>query len=254
MQNETLSAAIRTQLDQLDGAYTFYYRERDGEPIRFSNRGPDFRFRTASIIKVPIALSWFVLERGGALDRRKIAELDREARVEGAGFACALTVRSFPYADALLHMLATSDNLCTNVVIEKIGMERLNQVWREAFGLTDTRLGRKMMQPADRGSGRDNWTISADLEKWYDAIDALPEDDRNELRRLMCYCQDDNLFFRDFETDPDGFYHKTGGLPGVVNDWGFSDGKCFFLITNEVRSKSETRRIFGILGKNLLEN
>ena len=110
MQNETLSAAIRTQLDQLDGAYTFYYRERDGEPIRFSNRGPDFRFRTASIIKVPIALSWFVLERGGALDRREIAELDREARVEGAGFACALTVRSFPYADALLHMLATSDN------------------------------------------------------------------------------------------------------------------------------------------------
>ena len=73
-------------------------------------------------------------------------------------------------------------------------------------------------------------------------IDKLPQNIRT----------DDNLFFRDFETDPDGFYHKTGGLPGVVNDWGFSDGKRFFLITNEVRSKSETRRIFGILGKNLL--
>ena len=69
----------------------------------------------------------------------------------------------------------------------------------------------------------------------------------------MGCCQDSNILFRDFEDDRDGFYHKTGGLPGVMNDWGFSDGKRFFLAMNNVASKTETRRLAGKLGRIILD-
>lgn len=249
-----LDTIFRDQLTRLDGAYAFYFRGEDGHEARFSNRGGEYRFKTASIIKVPIALGWLELERIGELDRRDTCDLDREPRVEGAGFMTHLVGRKIPYADVIQHMLATSDNWCTNAVIERIGMTRLNELWRDRFHFVDTHLGRKMMHRADSASGRDNWTTAADMVKWYAAVEALGAADRETLEGWMSACQDGNLFFRDFERSTDGFFHKTGGLADVANDWGFTRTKRFYLVTNEVRSKRLTRDVFGKIGSFLLES
>lgn len=232
--------------------YAFYYEERGETPYRASNCSGNHRFKTASIIKVPILFAWIELERTGEADRTQLGNLDHEPPVRGAGFSYLLDNRLIPYHDMLLHMMATSDNLCTNAVIERIGMERLNQVWRERFGLTETHLGRKMMETPDPASGRDNWVTGADLEKWFGVMDRLNAEENALIQKLMGCCQDSNILFRDFEDDYDGFYHKTGGLPGVMNDWGFSDGKRFFLVTNNVEAKTETRRLAGKLGRIIL--
>lgn len=246
--------AAQKILNQINGDYTFYYEERGEAPFSASNRPADFRFKTASIIKVPILFAWLNLERTGEVDRKQLGNLDHENPVRGAGFSCLLDNRLLPYHDMLLHMMATSDNLCTNAVIERIGMERLNQVWRDGFGLSETHLGRKMMEKPDPASGRDNWVTGADLEKWFAVMDQLSAEENDLVRKLMGCCQDSGILFRDFEGDHDGYYHKTGGLPGVMNDWGFSDEKRFFLVMNGIRSRSETRRLAGTIGKLLLEN
>lgn len=249
-----LNTVLREQLAWLDGAASFYYRDETGLEIRLSNRDAAYRFRTASIIKVPIALGWLELERRGELDRNEICDLEREPRVEGAGFMTRLLSRKIPYADVIQHMLATSDNWCTNAVIERVGMRRLNELWRDRFHFEDTHLGRKMMNFADMAGGRDNWTSSADLVSWFRAVDALEPADRETLEGWMSCCQDESLFFRDFEGEPEGFSHKTGGLPGVANDWGFTREKRFFLVTNEVKSRRLTREVFGKIGSLLLES
>ena len=59
--------------------------------------------------------------------------------------------RRLPFADVLLLMIALSDNLCTNLVIRRIGIARLNRVFREELGLLNgTRLERKLMDYAAR--------------------------------------------------------------------------------------------------------
>lgn len=249
---DRIESRLAQTLGQLDGDYAFYFRD-DTREIQLSNTAPDFRFRTASIIKVPILCAWALLESRGEVNADKLCDLSNEPLVEGAGFVWRLREKKLPFSDVLLHMMATSDNYCTNAVIEHLTFEQLNRVFRDDFQLTDTHLGRKMMNPADAASGRDNWTTATDMVAWFEMIDNLPAPARTFVCERMAACVDENLLLRDFADEPDGYFHKTGGLSNVMNDWGFGHGKQFFLVTNNVRDRVATRRIFGEVGKLVVE-
>ncbi|MHB8114025.1 MAG: serine hydrolase, partial [Bellilinea sp.] len=149
---------IITALKQQNLQYAFYFK-RPGQPAVLESNCD--RFPSASIIKIPLLLTWVHLERQGQLDRGEICNLDAEPQVRGAGFAYQMATRKLPYHDVLLMMMALSDNLCTNLVIRRIGLERVQQAFREALGLRGTELQRKLMDFKARDRGLDNW-VSAE--------------------------------------------------------------------------------------------
>ena len=232
------------------GQYAFYYRPQRGSTV-FETNGE--RFISASIIKVPILLAWVFLERSGEVHREEFCDLDTEPQVRGAGFSWLLRARRLPYQDVLLMMIALSDNLCTNLVIRRVGLERLNKEFQNVLGLRDTALERKLFDYEARARGLDNWVSPADLMRLYDLIDALEPADRAWVEQMLEVNQDDALLKRNVPRDTVVFRHKTGSIEGVLHDWGYTDGCKIFLLTNNVPDEQAIFPIFGSLGELMME-
>ena len=218
--------------------YAFYLRRKNENPILQTNVDSEReRFSSASIIKIPILLSWVFLERRGEVSRAEICDLDAEPQVQGAGFSWLLRNRRLPYQDVLLLMMAVSDNLCANLIIQRVGVERLGQVFREELGLGGTTLQRKLMDYAARARGLDNWITAADCIRFFDLFHNLRADERAWVEPMLAANQDDLLLMRCIPRDTITFYHKTGSIPGALHDWGYTADCDIFLLTQGVQNE-----------------
>lgn len=246
-----LPCVVTEALDSLTGQYACYFRAREtGEAAELRASGG--RFPSASLIKIPIALAWARLEAAGELDRAALCDLAAEPQVQGAGFSWLLRQPRLPYQDVLLLMLSLSDNLCTNAIIHKIGMQRLNAIFHDVLGLRETVLQRKMMDLEARAAGRENWIGVDDAVRLFDLVRALDADARAWLEPALLANQDTSLLLRDVPRDTLEFYHKTGSLPGVLHDWGYTADRELFLLTGGVEDEDAANRVFGLVGKALL--
>ncbi len=239
---------IDEALRGLSCEYALYYRPRGGPGILRKNRD---QFLSASIIKVPILYAWAYLERAGGVSRSETCDLNAEDQVEGAGFARLFHRRSLPYHDVLLMMIAVSDNLCTNLVIRRLGMPRLNDAFRR-LGLRHTRVERRLMDYEARARGLENWISAEDCIRLYEIRDQLPSDERAWTDQMLLANTDPGLWLRNVRRDSVDFYHKTGDMTGVLHDWGYTNEADLFLLTQNVRKETEVFRLLDHLGPNLL--
>jgi len=245
----TFRETIGAELDRLTCRYAFYYCRRGGEPIAIRNCE---RFLSASIIKIPILYAWVHLERTGEVSRDEICDLDAEPPVEGAGLSWLLQARRLPFHDVLLFMIGLSDNLCTNLVIRRIGVERLNVVFRGPLGLQDTRLERKLMDYEARAAGRENWISARDAVQFYRLRDALTPEERGWVEPMFLVDPDVGLWLRQHARDTVRFWHKDGSIPGVLHDWGYTEELDLYLLTQDVANVSEVYGLLDRLGPRLL--
>ena len=248
-----LHAQISGTLARLSCDYAFYFRRRSD----CRGREPIFLrtcelFPSASIIKIPILYAWAHLERAGEVDRAEMCDLDAEPQVAGAGLSWLLRTRRLPYADVLLLMIALSDNLCTNLIIRRIGIERLGRVFREQLGLTDTRLERKLMDYEARARGLDNWVSAHDCIQLFRVRDNLTAAERAWIDPMLLACVDGGLWLRNVPRDTVSLSHKTGSIGGVLHDWGYTEQLDLFLLTRNVRDESDVCRALDVLGPILL--
>jgi beta-lactamase class A len=243
------SDLILNLLPQIGEKYAFYLRQ-DGETPCFQANAD--RFSSASMIKVPILLAWAALERAGEISLDEPCNLNLEPQVKGAGFARQFKTRSLCYHDVLLMMITTSDNLCSNLAIQRIGMERLNTIFRTDLGLTGTELQRKFMDFAARERGLDNWISAQDYIHLYDVIRNLPSEQQKWIKPMLLSCQDSSLLMRNLKRDTIHFYHKTGSIPGVMHDWGFTHTCDIFLFSNDVDDETRANQIFSLAGELLM--
>lgn len=226
--------------------FAFYYHQKDQQPVFESNCE---RFLSASIIKVPILLAWLHLERQGQVNSHELCDLDGELQIQGAGFSWLLGARKIPYHDVLLMMIALSDNLCTNLVIERVGRERLTNVIQHDLVLKGTELQRKLMDYAAREKGLDNWITAHDCIKLFDLIDKLPSQERRIVESMLAVNQDDALLKRNIPRDTIDFYHKTGSIPNVLHDWGYTRDCKIFLLMQNIKDEPPAFEIFGQAGE-----
>lgn len=238
--------SIRSILEQLRCQHAFCYISAGGEPLIVQTQQ---RFPSASIIKVPILLAWVYLERSGEVSRAELCDLDAEPQVQGAGFSWLLRARRLPYQDVLLLMMALSDNLCTNLVIRRTGLEPLNRVFHDTLGLTGSRLERKLFDYAARERGLDNWISANDCIRLYQLIQALEPAERSWVNAMLEVNQDDALLKRSIPRDTLTFYHKTGSITQVLHDWGYTDRCQIFLLTQNVPDEAAMFEVFGELGR-----
>lgn len=241
---------ILATLNQLGCQYAFHY-QADGQPAQQASNCQ--RFRSASIIKVPILLAWACLERQGLVDRGEICELDSEPQVHGAGFAWQMKARRLPFHDILLMMIATSDNLCANLIIQHIGLSRLQSVIRDELNLPGAELQRKLMDYEARSRGLDNYISPDALVRCFDLVRNLPDAQKNWVEAMLLANTDAALLKREHPRDTLDFYHKSGSMEGVLHEWGYTRSKRIFLLTEGVVSEPPVFEVFGQLGRLLLE-
>ncbi|TDE84882.1 serine hydrolase [Deinococcus sp. S9] len=111
---------------------------------------PNRVFPAASTIKVPLLLLALSEAQAGRLDLSGRVTLRAEDRVPGAGVLHELMPGLAPtWQDLLTLMIVVSDNTATNLVIERLGLDRVND-WLDERGLSGTRLVGLLQLPLER--------------------------------------------------------------------------------------------------------
>lgn len=114
-------------------------------------------FPQGSAIKVAILLELYRRAEKGELrltDRLPVRASDRTG---GSGLLDALTDGGSELAlrDLAMFMIRISDNTATNILIDRLGMERVNLTMKE-LGLPEIKLQRKMIRPQESVKGNEN--------------------------------------------------------------------------------------------------
>lgn len=101
---------------------------------------------TASTIKLPIMVELFAEAEEGKLDWNQKLELTDQAKVSGSGVLTELSAGDLlPIRDLMHLMIVVSDNTATNLILDRIGGNAVNQRMAQ-LGLTQTAVMRKIMQ------------------------------------------------------------------------------------------------------------
>jgi beta-lactamase class A len=176
----------------------------------------------ASLIKVPLAMAIVDAD----IDLDAVVRLQESDRVTGDGaFDRAPAGTTATLRDLVGYALTESDNTASNLLLDRIGVERVN-VWLAERGLA-TRLRRKFMDLESLRAGRDNTTTAADMCAIFDR---LREARYVSLIDLLSHSVADGKLEAGL---PPGvrLAHKVGDLPGVEHDAGivFAPGSPYVI-------------------------
>lgn len=172
------------------------------------------QFPTASTIKLAILYEMFIQAEAGTLDLDTPAPLNKAQVAGGSGVLQHLTAPVLSLRDQAALMVIVSDNTSTNVVIDAVGMDRVN-TRVQGLGMADIRLRRKMMDSAAVARGDENVASPASLVRIVEMLwkgDGLKPGSRDEARRILGRVGGQ---IRAAVPAAVPVFEKTGGLPGV---------------------------------------
>ncbi|MEY3337501.1 MAG: hypothetical protein RL245_493 [Pseudomonadota bacterium] len=142
----SLEVKLRRRITGFAGTVSLYARNLDsGSEVGIE---PDRRVRTASTIKLPIAcaLAAEVEARRARWDERLV--IRAQDKVSGSGVLADFSEgETISLRDAQTLMIIVSDNTATNLILDRIGADAVND-FMNSLGLTKTRSMRKI-----RGDG-----------------------------------------------------------------------------------------------------
>ena len=176
----------------------------------------------ASLIKLPILAAFWESVEAGRLDPAERVSVSAQARVEGTGVLKALAPGlQQTWSDLATLMITVSDNVATNLVIDRLGMDAI-QAWIDKAGLAETRLEPRMMDRTAMRAGQSNWTSAADMETLLSAVAAgtcVSSEASREMRRALEAQQIQDRLPRRL-AEGVRVANKTGNFADVIHDAG----------------------------------
>jgi beta-lactamase class A len=192
-------------------------------------------FPTASAIKLAIVYELFKQAEEKRIDLDEKVTLDRRQAVGGTGVLVEMGTPTLSIRDYAVLMVTLSDNTATNVLIDRLGMDRI-AARMQGIGLSGTKLRRHMMDTAAARRGDENVSTPDELarllramnETMPDAIALLKKPKENRLRKGL----------------PEGVASadKSGELEGVRVDAGvvYAKNRPYVLCVMTTFLKDET--------------
>ncbi len=184
----------------------------------------DLVFKSASLIKTPIMLCALEEVESGrlALDA-KIPVLPRHCVGDEAPVIKDGT--DVPLAVLLEYMITDSNNSATNVLIDLLGMDKVN-AFSQRIGLRDTLLRRHMLDYESARQGRENLTSASDMRRLYTLLykgEVLTPFMCETALPILLRQHDKELLM--FANPAQKAAHKTGGLSDIAHDAGILYGE-----------------------------
>ena len=153
---DTLSDRIAALTRGFKGTVSVYARNLDtGQDFAV---GADTKVRTASTIKLPILCALEDLVAKGRIAWTLPVPVRAEDRVSGSGVLAELSPgATLPLRDVATLMIIVSDNTATNLVIDRITADAVND-YLDTLGLTATRSMRKVRGDGTALKPADGWS------------------------------------------------------------------------------------------------
>lgn len=248
---QKLEASLREVDEHLDGVMGVAIEDittRDHIFIR-----PDEIFAQASSIKIAVLAALYFEAEQKRLSLNDLYTVRSEDLVPDSDIMGGLTpgVTRVTLRDLATMMVVVSDNAATNVLIDRVGLEKVNALL-DSLGLTHTRLRRKMMDLAAAKEGRENISTPREMMTLLSAIQRgkiLNPDSTADFFKVMS-TNKDSWIPRDL---PAGLKvaNKPGSLEGVRNDSGvvLVEGRPYVIcvmtsfLTNERDGEDAIRKI-----------
>lgn len=214
-------------------------------------------FSSASLIKVPILLGVLNYLDGNNQSLEQEIKVAPEEWVDFSVISEQRLEQSTIY-ELLVWMIITSDNTATNVLIDFLGMDALNQYFRQ-IGLKQTTIQRKMMDFVRLEKGFDNTTSASDMALLFSRIYRrdLLSSAFSELTLDILSRQRIHESLSRYLVDDVKLAHKTGGLETVDHDAGIvysSSGDYLIgVFVTEVTNNDHARQLIGRISKVVYE-
>jgi beta-lactamase class A len=192
---------------------------------RTLSRNADLVYPTASSIKLAILAELYrqsERDEAGNARLRDVYTLDAADLVPDSYIMGGLTpgASRVTNRDLATFMLVVSDNSATNVLIERVGMEKVNALMDE-LGLRHIRLRRKMMDLAAAREGRENVATPREIGRLLESVyrgKVLGPAARDEFLRQLALHKESEL--PRLLPEDVVVANKSGSLEGVRNDSG----------------------------------
>lgn len=210
---------------------------------------------SASLIKLPIMAAAFRMHDEGKFDLAQVVSVYDP--VEGGSFYPD-PPREITWQEAVFHMITESDNTCTNMLIDRLGMDTINTEIRR-LSLRHTVLQRKMMDFSAAGQGRENWTSAEDMahmlylvahRRWLGMT-------RDMQMEYILSCQEDNCILPAQLNHTIRVAHKTGELDGLYHDCGiiYKEGVPYIccIMADGITSEAQTVYDLSYLAKDIFD-
>jgi len=211
-------ARLRAIIDTTDGVMGVAALDLVGDDDFMINA--DQVFPQGSAIKIPILMDVYRQAEQGAFalsDRRTLTDAVKvggSGRLQTLGTGSQLTIY-----DLCVLMISISDNTATNMLIDLVGMDSVNQVMAD-LGLEHTRLQRKMMDTAARARGDENLSTPAEAAQIMEMLHRGTFVSRAASDAMLAILRKTNGgdIAAGVPSDvPVPF--KPGGIPGVAAEW-----------------------------------
>lgn len=212
-----------------------YRLDGDEDAVRYRDARP---FKAASTIKVYVLLALLEAVDAGELALDEALELRPEDAVTGSGVLKSLTPgHAYSLHDLAMLMIIVSDNTATNMLIERLGLERVNGTI-EAHGWRETRLAGLLQRAGGPPGDKASWSTTSPR----DLADHFARLWRGELLSAAATETARGIYLRQEYTGTLGRYlpydaddleegvsslaiaSKSGSVRGVRNDAGVISG------------------------------
>lgn len=215
---QKLQSQLEAVAARLDGVMGYVVLDLAGDTR--IERLPDEVFATASTIKLAILYEMFKQAEEGTLRLDEPRPMPRAQAVGGSGVLSQLSAPSMPLRDYATLMIMLSDNSATNVLIDAVGMERVNSRMA-SLGLKKTKLRRQMMDGAAARRGDENVSTPGEIATLLGVIyrgEGLTPQHKDELIAILSKPKSTPLH-RGIPSDV-RVASKSGSLEGIQADAG----------------------------------
>ena len=248
-----LKAKLESYLAAVSGTVCLSFHDlKTGE--QFDLQG-DRSVHSASTIKLVIMAELMARVAAGSLSLDQKITITPDMKTGGDGILKELEPgHSFSLQEIMTLMIIVSDNQATNILIDLLGMDAINDR-AKAMGLANTVLGRKMMDSEARKQGRDNYISANDMASILHAIYAgsLINADASKIMLETLLRQQQSGRLQLYLPEEVPVAHKCGDLDYLENDGGivYADDHPYILVvlTSSMSSNKEGREVIGHLSK-----
>jgi beta-lactamase class A len=241
-----LFAPARAALASLPGEAAAYASDADGQALVCERE--DELFPSASVIKLPLVMTLYADAARGLVDLEE--QVAVAERVDGSGVLRHMRdVGRLSLRDLAALAIIVSDNTATNLLIERIGLDRVGERMRD-WGCPKSRLARRMFDFEAAKRGNENVMTARETVSLLLRLARGECEDRRTSDAVLAVleqCEDRTMLLRYL---PYGTKapHKTGTLDGSRNDAAIVPGKRPVIVAAFTRKLRDTGAAVSWLG------
>lgn len=214
-------------------------------------------YPTASTIKIPIMLEVLRNVELGNLSLNQNVEIKEEDRV-AFSIISELGVKEYSILDLITLMIIISDNTATNVLIDLVGYDSINNLM-EKFHFENTKLQRKMMDFEAIKKGYRNTTTPMEMAIILENVcnNKMLREESSKLALDIMKRQLHKDCIPRYLPDNTSIAHKTGELGGLNHDIGIvyleETSYLIGVFTENAKDNLENKRLIGSISKLVYE-